>query len=72
MQGSYRNRKTEFQDFSRTIPGLFSFFKDPISSQFCIKLRKKNALFSTGSEKRHNRLFFILISGDKNGELRTN
>ena len=31
-QSSYRNEKTESQDFSRTIPGLFSFFKDSISS----------------------------------------
>ena len=38
-QGSYRNMKTKFQDFSRIIPGLFSVFKDSISltfSQFLI------------------------------------
>ena len=29
IQGSYRNKKTEFQDFSRT---FFSFFQDSISS----------------------------------------
>ena len=40
-QGLYRNGKTEFKDFSRTIPGLFPFFKDSISFQFCIKQRKK-------------------------------
>ena len=38
--GSYGYGKIEFQDFSRT----FSFFKDPISSQFCRKQRD-NALF---------------------------
>ena len=26
LQGSYRNRKSKFQDFSRTFQGLFTFF----------------------------------------------
>ena len=33
-QGSYRNMKTKFQDFSRIIPGLFPGFKDSISLTF--------------------------------------
>ena len=64
-QGSYGNGKTEFQDFSRTIPGLFSLFKDSISSQFCIKkvinVKKKVHSFS-----------LILISVIKKGDYRTN
>ena len=40
---------------SRTIPGLFSFFKDSISSQFCIKQQEKNALFSAGNVEVENR-----------------
>ena len=40
-QGSYGNGKTEVKDFSRT----FSFFKDSISSQFCITQRLKVDLF---------------------------
>ena len=27
-QGSYRNRKSKFQDFSRTFQGLFTFFQE--------------------------------------------
>ena len=46
-QGSYGNGKTEFQDFSRT---FFHFFKDSISSQFCIKQREK-AHFPAGTVK---------------------
>ena len=30
-QGSYRNRKSKFQDFSRTFQGLFTFFPGVIS-----------------------------------------
>ena len=33
-QGSHRNMKTKFQDFSRILPGLFSVFKDSISLTF--------------------------------------
>ena len=39
IQGSHRNMKTKFQDFSRIIPELFSIFKGSISltiSQFFI------------------------------------
>ena len=34
VQGSYRNMKTKFQDFSRIILGLLSVFKDSISLTF--------------------------------------
>ena len=45
-QGSYRNMKTKFQDFSRIIPGLLSVFKDSIFDCFCRKrrIRKQVAL----------------------------
>ena len=49
---------------SRTIPGLFSFFKDSISSQFCIKQRK-NALFSAENIEVKRLVFFDPDSGDK-------
>ena len=72
-QGSYRNGKTEFKDFSRTIQGLFSFFKDSISSQFCnIKQRGKCTLFSrkrqSGNRKKQKSTFFFFDSdsSDKN------
>ena len=45
------------------IPGLFSFFKDSISSQFCIKQLEKCTFSSRkrGSEKAHSFLFLILV-----------
>ena len=50
LQGSYGNGKTEFQDFSRI------FFKDSISSQFCIKQREKVRFFQPGMSKwKHRR-----------------
>ena len=57
---------------SRTIPGLFSFFKDSISSQFCIKQRKKNALFSAENIEVKRLVFFDPDSGDKKRDYRTN
>ena len=59
---------TGFVQSSRTIPGLFSFFKDSISSQFCIKQRK-NALFSAENIEVKRLVFFDLDSGDKNGTI---
>ena len=63
-QGSNGNGKTEFQGFSRT----FSFFKDSISSQFCITQRLKVHFFS---QKRRNlkaqSLSLILIPVIKTG-----
>ena len=54
--------KIEFQDFSRTIPGLFSFFKDSISSKFCIKQCEKMHFFSLKSQnKKAHSLSLILI-----------
>ena len=69
-QGSYGNGKTEFEDFSRTIPGLFSFFKDSISSQFCITAKK--CIFNSrkrrsGNRKKAHLFSLILISVIKNG-----
>ena len=49
---------------SRTIPGLFSFFKDSISSQFCIK-----QLFSAENIEVKRLVFFDPDSGDKNGTI---
>ena len=54
---------------SRTFPGLFSFFKDSISSQFCIKQHKKMHFISAVNveidiEKRCTH--FLCDSGDKN------
>ena len=44
--GGYRAGLTEIgKENSRTIPGLFSFFKDSTSSQFCIKQREKMHFF---------------------------
>ena len=69
MQGSYGNGKTEFQDFSRTIPGFFSFFKDSISSQFCIKQRENAVFFSLKTSKwkytKGALVFFDSDSSDK-------
>ena len=75
-QGSYGNGK---QNFSRT----FSFFKDSISSQFCIKQREKNAFFQPVALKLKGALdFFDLCcspgfyhqcdTGDKNRDYRIN
>ena len=56
-QGSYRNGKTEFQDFSRTIPGLFFIFKGLNFFPILYKTTRKNALFSAKSldMKRYTR-----------------
>ena len=51
-QGSYGNGK---QNFSRT----FSFFKDLISSQFCIKQREKKCIFSASSVEIKRRTRFL-------------
>ena len=53
-QGSYRYGKTEFQNFSRTISGLFSFFKDSIFSQFLNKTMQKNAPFFNRKRRSEN------------------
>ena len=71
IQGLYRNWKTELQDFSRIIPGLFSIFKDSISSQFCIKQRK-NALFFSQKYPNEALDFFDSDTGYKNRDYRTN
>ena len=65
-QGSYGNGKTDVKDFSRTIPGLFSFFKDSISSQFCITQR---GLFSARSGEMKGSLDFF--DSDNNNNLTT-
>ena len=59
LQGSYRNGKTEFQDFSRTIPGLFFILKGLNFFPILYKTMRKNALFSAGNieGKRHTHLF---------------
>ena len=56
---------------SRTIPGLFSFFKDSISSQFVLN-NAKNALFSAENIEVKRLVFFDPDSGDKKRDYRTN
>ena len=57
-------RKTEVQDYSRT----FSFFKDSISSQFCITQRLKVHLFQPEAAKCKGALdFFDSDTGVKTG-----
>ena len=46
IQGSYRNKKMKYKDFSRIIPGLFSVFKDPISLTFA--QNKSHFISNTG------------------------
>ena len=58
-QGSYRNRKSKFKDFSRTFQGLFTFFQESFfmdsnspntayTQDFCpIKDRKRISLASS-------------------------
>ena len=58
---------------SRTIPGLFSFFKDSISSQFCITQRLKVHFFQPEAAKWKGGLdFFDSDTRDKNQDYRTN
>ena len=58
-----------FQDYSRT----FLFFKDSISSQFCITQRLKVDFFSARSSEMKGALdFFDSDTGDKNQDYRTN
>ena len=58
-----------FLDYSRT----FSFFKDLISSQFCITQRFKVHFFQSEAEKWIGALhFFDSDTGDKNRDYRTN
>ena len=56
------------QKWENRIPGLFSYFKDSISSQFCIKLREKYTFFSwkRRKEKAHSIsliLTLVIITG---------
>ena len=51
--------KTEFQDFSRTIPGFFSFFKDSICSQFCIKRRPHNFFATSHKSERTSCILYF-------------
>ena len=68
-QGSYGNGKTEFQDFFRT----FSFFKDSISSQFCIRQSENAPFFQPEASRWKGALdFFDSDTGDKNQDYRIN
>ena len=60
--------KQNSKTFPRTIPGLFSFFKASISSQFCIKQRGKLHFFSWKllNEKAHS-FSLILVPVIKTG-----
>ena len=63
LQGSYRNMKTKFQDFSRIIQGLLSVFKDSIShtfSQFFI-------VFAGNSDLEIGRTSFLAAEYFHNG-----
>ena len=72
-QGSYGNGKTEAQDFSRTIPGLFHFSRTQFFPQFCITQRLKVHFFQPEAAKRIGALdFFDSDTGDKNRDYCTN
>ena len=47
------------QKWENRIPGLFSFFMDSISSQFCIKQREKNPPFLAVNIEMKRRTRFI-------------
>ena len=67
-QGSYGNGKTEFQDLSRTIPGLFSFFQGLNFFPILYKTTRKSTFSSRNrqSEKAHS-FSLILIPVIKTG-----
>ena len=54
-QGSYRNMKTKFQDFSRIITGLLSVFKDSISLTF----RQFLIVFAGNGDSEIGRISFL-------------
>ena len=57
------------QDYSRILP----FFKDSVSSKFCITQRFKVHFFQSEAAKRIGALdFFDSDTGDKNWDYRTN
>ena len=67
--GSYRNGKTEFQDFSRT----FFIFQTLNFFPILYKTTWKNALFQPEmSKKKGAPVFFDPDSGDKKRNYRTN
>ena len=57
-QGSYRNRKSKFQDFSRTFQGLFTFFQE----SFFIDSNSPNTAYTQDFCPIQDRKFMSLSS----------
>ena len=58
-QGSYGNGKTEFKDFSRTIPGLFS--RTQFLPNFAYNTAKKMYFFTRKGQNEKAHLFSLIL-----------